>query len=331
MPKNRDIKKPVVSIIIVTYNEEKNLEKCLQAIHAQSFPQSNYEIIVVDDFSTDKTGEIAKKYGAKVIESGFKHIERSKAIGIHNSIGKYIFFIDADIQLIETDILALSVRSLEETTAFGVQIIHWEYTKDHSVYDRYCELFGINNPIPYMLGKRGVLSPYEKEWMDTSAVITDGKDYSLLTLSLKNLRTFGSQGFMIRRSSLQKATAKNYFFHLDVVSELVSKGTNEIIILKRHIRHSYVTSFYEFHKKLYRNIALYYQYKKYRTYSYDIASLKFPFVLLAMITVIVPLYQSMRGYIKIPDAAWFLHPIFCITVPLMYAYASIVFSFRYED
>lgn len=299
------------------------MRSCLSAIQRQKFPASQYEIIVVDDYSTDNTCEIAREFGAAIVKSGHRHIERSKAIGIQKSKGKYIFFIDADIELIEKDILALSVALLEKTPAFGVQIVQWQYAKSHSLYDRYCELFGVNNPLTYMLGRRGVLSPYESTWMDEEAVIKEGKDYSLITLELPVLRTFGSQGFMIRRSAVEKLRASKYFFHLDAVSQLVSKGTDKLIILKRRIRHTYVDSFYQFHKKLYRNMILYFKYKTYRTYSYGASSIRFPFVLFAMGTIVIPLYQSIRGYVKIQDPAWFLHPVFCITVPIVHAYATI--------
>ncbi|MFH7873662.1 MAG: glycosyltransferase, partial [Candidatus Aenigmatarchaeota archaeon] len=49
--------KPLVSIIIPTYNSEKTLAKCLESIKNQSY--KNIEIIVVDRFSKDKTAEIA--------------------------------------------------------------------------------------------------------------------------------------------------------------------------------------------------------------------------------------------------------------------------------
>ena len=59
---------PLVSVVITTKNEEKNIENCLRSIRSQTF--KNIELIVVDNFSEDKTAEIAKKYGAKVYFKG---------------------------------------------------------------------------------------------------------------------------------------------------------------------------------------------------------------------------------------------------------------------
>ena len=53
---------PFVSAIVTAKNEEKNIERCLQSIKNQSYPQNKIEIIVVDNKSTDKTKEIVKTF-----------------------------------------------------------------------------------------------------------------------------------------------------------------------------------------------------------------------------------------------------------------------------
>jgi len=56
----------LVSIIITTKNEEKNIENCLKSIKLQTY--SNIEIIVVDNNSSDQTKEISQKYTDKVLD-----------------------------------------------------------------------------------------------------------------------------------------------------------------------------------------------------------------------------------------------------------------------
>jgi glycosyltransferase involved in cell wall biosynthesis len=87
---------PLVSVIVTTKNEEKNIGNCLQSIKNQTF--KNTELVVVDNFSKDKTAEIAKKHGAKVY---YKGNERSaqRNYGITVSTGKYILYVDADMIL----------------------------------------------------------------------------------------------------------------------------------------------------------------------------------------------------------------------------------------
>jgi glycosyltransferase involved in cell wall biosynthesis len=87
---------PMVSVVITTKNEEKNIENCLRSIKNQVY--KNIELIVVDNFSEDKTAEIAKRYTAKVY---FKGNERSaqRNYGAKVASGEYILYLDADMIL----------------------------------------------------------------------------------------------------------------------------------------------------------------------------------------------------------------------------------------
>jgi glycosyltransferase involved in cell wall biosynthesis len=89
----------MVSVIITTKNEEKNIENCLQSIKSQTF--TNIEIVVVDNFSEDTTVEIAKKYTTKVY---FKGPERSsqRNYGAQVANGEYLLYLDADMILSPT-------------------------------------------------------------------------------------------------------------------------------------------------------------------------------------------------------------------------------------
>ncbi|MBI5228638.1 glycosyltransferase [Candidatus Micrarchaeota archaeon] len=94
-------KKPRVSIIITTKNEEQNIQNCLESIEQQTYP--NIELIVVDNASADKTKEIAKRYTKKVFNKG---PERSaqRNLGVLKSSGEWIFYLDAD-QILPPDII----------------------------------------------------------------------------------------------------------------------------------------------------------------------------------------------------------------------------------
>ena len=88
--------KPLVSVIIPTYNSEKTLPLCLESIKRQTY--KNIEVIIVDNFSVDRTVYIAKSYGVKIIQ---ERAERGKAknIGLKLANGQFILFIDSDMEL----------------------------------------------------------------------------------------------------------------------------------------------------------------------------------------------------------------------------------------
>jgi len=85
-----------VSVIIPTYNSANTIGTCLKSIEDQTY--GDVEVIVVDNFSTDETTEIAKVYGAKVIKV---RSERAKAknIGLRHAKGEFVLFIDSDMEL----------------------------------------------------------------------------------------------------------------------------------------------------------------------------------------------------------------------------------------
>ncbi|MCK5044541.1 glycosyltransferase [Candidatus Parcubacteria bacterium] len=84
-----------LSIIIPALNEEKNLPKLLNSLKEQSF--SDYEIIIADAGSKDKTAAIAKKYGCKIIAGGLPAKGRNE--GAKVAQGKLFLFLDADMIL----------------------------------------------------------------------------------------------------------------------------------------------------------------------------------------------------------------------------------------
>ena len=89
---------PLVSIGIPTFNSEKTIKNCLESIKRQSY--NKIEIIIIDNFSSDKTLEIVSKYNAKIIKI---QASRSKArnIGINQSKGSFVLCIDSDMELTE--------------------------------------------------------------------------------------------------------------------------------------------------------------------------------------------------------------------------------------
>ena len=88
------IKGPLVSAIIPTLDEEDYLPKCLKSLKNQTY--QNIEIIVVDNFSKDRTVEIAKNFGAKIIKVSERNLSLVRNEGAKRAKGKILLFVDAD-------------------------------------------------------------------------------------------------------------------------------------------------------------------------------------------------------------------------------------------
>ena len=90
---------PEISIIIPVYNVERKIQRCLDSVKHQTF--SDFELILVNDGSTDKSGEICDKYVAnderfKVIHQNNQGVSVARNAGINIAKGRYITFIDSD-------------------------------------------------------------------------------------------------------------------------------------------------------------------------------------------------------------------------------------------
>ena len=94
------LSKPMISFIVPAYNEEHELSDTLVAIRkVGSGLTQPYEIIVVDDASTDATPEIGSGAGAKVIPINRRQIAAARNAGARAAQGEYLFFIDADTRI----------------------------------------------------------------------------------------------------------------------------------------------------------------------------------------------------------------------------------------
>lgn len=110
---------PRVSVIIPTYNSENTLDQCLASISKQTYKE--IEIIVVDNFSQDKTQEIAKRYNASLFEY---HAARSAArnFGFSKSTGRFALFLDSDMEL-TCDVVSQCIDIMQGNSRIGGVII----------------------------------------------------------------------------------------------------------------------------------------------------------------------------------------------------------------
>ncbi|MFH2138269.1 MAG: glycosyltransferase [Candidatus Omnitrophota bacterium] len=126
-----------VSLIITTKNAQQYIAGCLDSIKYQNYNQSEIEVIVVDNNSTDKTKEIASKYTDKIYNCG---PERSaqRNFGISKALGKYVLYLDVDMLLSENvlsecvekieadDLIALYVPEVIVGKGFWIQVRNFE-------------------------------------------------------------------------------------------------------------------------------------------------------------------------------------------------------------
>jgi len=317
-----------IDIIIPVYNGEKHIKTCLDSIKKQDYRLGKIKIFIVDDESTDETVKIAEEYGCKILKNGEHHIERGKSIGITNSKSELILLMDIDNYFPNKDWISLAVSRLKiYPEAVGVESCWFNYKKKDPAANRYCSLFGINDPIAFYLKKRDKMMQTEKKWKIFGEAQDKG-DHFLVEFSPDKVSTVGSQGFLFRRRFLKYCETDPYFFHIESNMLIIKKGFNKYIFLKNSSGHNHVSSTREFLKKCYRNIYLFYKWNHLRKFNWNDNKLHFFLTILSMVTIIRPLWDSIINFFRKPDLAWFLHPYLSFMVPAIYTYETLRQAFK---
>lgn len=109
----------MISIILPVYNREEYIEECIQSVFSQSY--QNFEIIVIDDGSTDRTLMLCRKIAEKdsrviILESPHLGVSAARNLGLDAAKGDFVFFIDSD-DIIHPQLLEVLVASLKGTDA----------------------------------------------------------------------------------------------------------------------------------------------------------------------------------------------------------------------
>lgn len=130
---------PRISVIIPTHNGAATLARCLQALSASTL--APYEIIVIDDASSDKTSEIAKQNGCRVIRSAENiGAARAKNLGAQNASGDILFFTDDDV-IVARDALERVAADFADARVAGVVGLFTAETPFHDFSSNYKNLW----------------------------------------------------------------------------------------------------------------------------------------------------------------------------------------------
>ncbi len=113
-----------ISVIIPVHNEEKYLARCLRSILNQTLKKEDYEVLIIDDASNDKTYEILKQFKEEIIikkNSEKKGLPYSLNKGIKSSLSQYIVRLDGDdyVNRQFLEILLLFTNSSQKYQAFA--------------------------------------------------------------------------------------------------------------------------------------------------------------------------------------------------------------------
>lgn len=126
----------LISIIVPVYNTEKYLDQCIQSVLAQTY--TNWELLLVDDGSTDSSGAICDKYAKqdprlRVFHKENGGVSSARNLGLDNAKGEWITFVDAD-DCIERNMLK---EMLSQALSDNADYVYCDLLFDYGKYQNY--------------------------------------------------------------------------------------------------------------------------------------------------------------------------------------------------
>lgn len=172
----------LLSIIVPVYNVQQFLSECIESLLKQDIAESNYEIILVDDGSSDESGKICDDYALRtpiisVIHQHNQGLSVARNIGLKSAQGTYVQFVDSDDWLAENSLLNL-VKRMEEDKLDVLRFNYNRVREEDGVYlfsDEGIKDSDIQNGNLFLLNELGFLC-YACQFMIRKALLVD---YSL--------------------------------------------------------------------------------------------------------------------------------------------------------
>ena len=298
MPSNSE-NLPRVSFIIPTLNTEAILENCLASIARQTYPREKIEIILADAHSKDRTRDIAKKFGAIVLDDDGKNMEEGKRLALQHATGDYIVFVDADNEITHADYIELAMKSLAANPqALGVESYYLPSPKMSSFCAYLTALLHISDPICWLMSANPQL------------VARDGKVERWILPPGTFSYPLGANGFVYRRADLQSVQANEKFQDTHVAMFLMKNGQREWLRIRgRGVHHYYVQTLWGFVQKRRRATVHFLRVQEEMPVNWMKEKPPVPLWLAGVycVTFFGPLWHTLRGLIRDGDPCWLWH------------------------
>lgn len=313
-----------LSIILPVYNNEKTINECLKNIFNQDFSKKDFEVLVIDGGSTDKTLEIVKNYPVKILNNPFRIEERARVQGIQKAKGEILCFLDADNFILDKEWIKKMIKPFEDKEITGSDTLSYTFRKEDGLVTKYCSLIGGDDPIAIYLGLYDRFNYFKNDWTDFPyQVLEKNEIYTKIKLDTKKIPAMGSNGFLYRKKDLIKISYEP-FIHTDIIYKLVNSGHDKFAKVNTSLIH-YLFGVRDFFKKKTRRLKRRNSGEvKIEYSSYGLTKSNIIKGLLWIALILPVFYDTIKGFIRKPTLAWVFHPIATYGTLALYIYYNII-------
>lgn len=329
--KNKNL--PTISVITPTLNAARQIDEAFRRIREQHYPQELVEIIIADGGSNDNTRKIAEKYAGRILENRLITSEAGKAVGVKAAVGEYILLLDSDNYVVGKNWLRQAVAPMiEDQSIVGSEPLTFTARPTDGIITRYTAMMGMGDPLMYFLGTYDRSCILSSKWTGLPIKFENKGNYLKLHLERGPIPTIGANGTMLRRTVFDNVKIGDYLFDIDILAELIDKtGVVYFAKTKSEIIHAFSSTFGMFVRKQRRRIRdfFYFQSLGTRSFPWQKTNKSGLLVFILYTVLIFPvLGQSIIGFIKKPDIAWFFHPLACWSTFIIYGWGQLERSWR---
>ena len=278
-------------VIPVGPHDSDSLENLLASIDRQAFPKAQLEVLICREGNS----------------------EEARASGIRQAQGDIIACLDADNQLLGFEFLRRLWEAASQPDVVGAYPSHYAWFADDPPLNRYFALLGANDPLCWWLGHAD-----RRSWL--VAPRTERVVFG------RSIPTLGSNGFFVKRRAIQSCLT-GFPGHIDICERMRRAGYATYTIVDSVVWHHTGDTLLAWLKKRYCYVdTLYWQRAEERDWRMVGSALDVWHVAtfaLASLVVLPHLWLSLRGYRRVRDHAWLLHPALCSAITCLYALAAI--------
>lgn len=327
---------PRISIVTGTLNPNLNIfEKVLRSVKNQHYPQDKIEHLVMDGGSTNGCAKLARRYGCTVIapKGRWRGEQVRPALGIIRARGDLILILESDNILVGRNWLKKMVKPFLDNDKVVCSFSAYNtYEKNMASTTRYCALFGSPDPTLYYLKKTEKIRLDQRDY-DKGEILEETLDYWIIRFDQETLPTLGDNGHLFKKAAMMEVLgAPEMYTHTDAFAKMLKRGYDTFASVKNslvHVTNSDLLSLVKRRVEVkesftdFRRGQRHYLVFNWRSKQDRWNLCKF---ILFSFTFIEPLSISIRGYLKIRDPAWFLHPVMCFLMVVGYGWSEIRFQ-----
>jgi len=301
-----------ITFNIATLNEERRIEKCLQSIRNQSFPQKDIEIIIMDGGSTDQTLNLAKKYNVHVYNNERKLAEPGLSQGYKLAHGDYVVFMAADNILYDCHWLRKMTKPF--------------FDDPNNIQASFCRIINDPNDNPWSQYLNEDTDPfnafvfanasYAEKFSKIYPVESKKNGYIIYKYSIIDYPLIALAQGTILKKGLQRKEDEEYDDILPLIN-IIKSNKKIAYINSTGIRHYSLSGFSDFcrkfNKRIYNSMCTnsFFSREKYATSERKIR--RYLFILYSL-SLVLPVFDALINLWKKRKIHTFIHPLACLII-----------------